>query len=510
MEVTLGYLLRRNANKFPDKEAIIYGEKRISYRELNCRTNKRANAIIRLGIKKGDHIATLFPNCNEGIETFYALFKIGAIPIPINIRLSIQEMIDIINHSDASFFIFHEDFVNISDNILNGCKSIKMAICSGKNVPEKFISFEHIFEEAPDSEPEEVVSEDDVACIIYTAGTTGRPKGVLLTHKNSIWAAINAVIDTDNKPEYKVLLVFPLFHVAAYTLLNTNIFIGCTTVIIKSFDPKLVLETIEREKTNRMTFPPTVWNFILRVPDLNKYDLSSVRSISSGAESMPYEIKKRLVEIFPNAKMGESYGMTESTGTISTIKPEDVMRKYNSVGKPFTNVEVRIVDQEDRDVRVREIGEIVFKGPTMMKGYYKEPEMTKEALRGGWMHTGDLGWFDEEGFLYIVDRKKDLIISGGENIYPKEVEDVIYRHPKVLEVAVIGLPDPVWGERVHAVVVPKDNEQLSEQEIIEFCKDKIASFKKPKSVSFVNRLPRNSAGKILKNVLKEQLKSKPE
>jgi len=253
-----------------------------------------------------------------------------------------------------------------------------------------------------------------------------------------------------------------------------------------------------------MTFPPTVWNFILHLPGIDKYRRDSVRSISSGAEAMPMETKRRLMEVFPNAKIGESYGMTESTATITTCKPEDVERKFASVGKPFTNVEIRLVDELGNDVHHGEVGEILFRGPTMMKGYYKDPEATAEAIREGWMHTGDLGRLDDEGFLYIVDRKKDMIISGGENIYPREIEEVLYQHPKVLEAAVIGLPDPVWGEKVHAVVVPKEGEVLTKEEIIEFCKERIASFKKPKSVSFVDRLPRNPAGKVLKTVLRKE------
>jgi acyl-CoA synthetase (AMP-forming)/AMP-acid ligase II len=504
MEVNLGYLLRRNAFKFPDKEAIVFEDRRITYRQFNARTNQRANALLEMGIKKGDHVATMFLNCNEVLETFYALFKIGAVPVPLNIRLSSKELIYIIDHSDSTSIILSGDFKNLVESIRPECKKIRNILCTGTDIPESMIPFDELTDKSSIDEPDEKVNEEDVACLLYTAGTTGRPKGVIITHRNSVWAAVNAVLDTDNRPEYKVLLVFPLYHAAAYTLVNTNIFIGCTTVLLKSFDPRLVMETVERERINRMTFPPTVWNFILQIPDLEKYKRDSVRSISSGAEAMPMETKKRLIEVFPNAKIGESYGMTESTATITTCKPEDVERKFSSVGKPFTNVEIRLVDENGNDVPKGEVGEILFRGPTMMKGYYKDPEATSEAIRGGWLHTGDLGRLDDEGFLYIVDRKKDMIISGGENIYPREIEEVLYQHPKVLEAAVIGLPDPIWGEKVHAIVVPKEGELLTEEEIINFCKDRIASFKKPKSVSFVERLPRNPAGKVLKTVLRKQ------
>lgn len=508
MEVNLGYLLRRSSSKYPDKEAIVFEGRRITYREFNLRTNQRANALLELGIKKGDHVATLFLNCNEVMETFYALFKIGAVAVPLNVRLSAKELVYIINHSDSSTLIFAEEFTPLVESIRGDCKGLKNILCAGKNLLKDAISFDEISNKALSSEPEDRVLEEDLACILYTAGTTGMPKGVMITHKNSVWAAANVVMDTDNRPEYRVLMVFPLYHSAAYTLMNTNIFIGCTTVLMKSFNPALVMETVEKERINRMTFPPTVWNFILQLPDLNRYNRDSVKSISTGAEAMPLETKKRLMDAFPNARLGESYGMTESTATITTCKPEDMLLRPSSVGRPFTNMEVRVVDESGNDLGPNEVGEIIFRGPTMMKGYYKDEEGTAKAIRSGWMYTGDLGYLDKDGFLYISGRKKDIIISGGENIYPGEIEDVLYQHPDILEAAVIGLPDPVWGERVHAVVVPKEGANLTEEEIIEFCKERIASFKKPKSVSFVDRLPRNAAGKILKSVLKERYSKK--
>jgi fatty-acyl-CoA synthase len=275
-------------------------------------------------------------------------------------------------------------------------------------------------------------------------------------------------------------------------------------VIMRSFDPKRVMELIGEEKINRMTFPPTVWNFILQLPDLDQYDTHAVRALSSGAESMPLETKKKLLALFPNAGLGETYGMTESAASITTLHPRDVLRKMASVGKPFVNVETRLVDEYDQDVKKGEVGEILARGPSIMVGYYKDPESTSQTLKGGWLHTGDLGRLDEEGYLYIVDRKKDMIISGGENIYPREIEEILYAHPKILEAAVIGLPDPTWGERIHAVVALKEGELLTEQEVIDYCKAHIASFKKPKSVEFVDRLPRSSAGKVLKRILKER------
>jgi acyl-CoA synthetase (AMP-forming)/AMP-acid ligase II len=342
-----------------------------------------------------------------------------------------------------------------------------------------------------------------VACILYTAGTTGRPKGVLLSHANCVWASVNIGVDVDIQWDYRVLLVFPLYHAAAFIIAISNLYMGCTNVSMRTFDPKGVMELIGREQINRMTFPPTVWNFILQLPDLDQYDTASVRSLSSGAEAMPVETKRKLLELFPNAKLGETYGMTESAATITTLNPEHVLTKMASVGKPFVNVEIRLVDGDGRDVAQGQVGEILFRGPNTMMGYYKDPEATRETLKDGWLHTGDLGRLDDEGFLYIVDRKKDMIITGGENIFPREIEEVLYAHPKILEAAVIGVPDPEWGEKIHAVVALKEGQRLTEQEIIDYTVEHIASFKKPKSVQFVDRLPRSAAGKVLKRVLKE-------
>jgi acyl-CoA synthetase (AMP-forming)/AMP-acid ligase II len=273
---------------------------------------------------------------------------------------------------------------------------------------------------------------------------------------------------------------------------------------MKVFDPQRVLELMENEKIDKMVFPPTVWNFILQIPDVKKRDTSSVRSIASGAEAMPLETKKKLLDLFPNAKLGETYGMTECAATITSLKSEYALQKLDSVGQAFTNVELKLVDDNEREVKLGEVGEILVRGPHVMVGYYKDEDATREALKNGWLHTGDLGIMDKQGFLKIVDRKKDMIVTGAENIYPREIEEVLYRHPKILEAAVVGLKDAEWGERVHAVVALKDGKIMTKEEVIEYCKENLASFKKPKSVEFIDRLPRSSAGKVLKRVLRDQ------
>ncbi len=503
IQMTIPYLLKRAAFKCPSREAIVCEAGRWTYGQWETNANKRAWALAQHGIKKGDHVATIFLNGREVLETYMALMKLGAVVVPLNVRLAPSELHYIIDHSDASSMILASDFEPSIRQIMRDLPKVKKYFVCGGEAPTDMISVEDTYAGQPDEEPRIEIREEDIACILYTAGTTGRPKGVLLSHRNCIWGAVNIALNVDLQPEYRVLMVFPLFHAAAFMILVSNLFMGCTNVLMRAFDPKRVMEVVQEERINRMTFPPTVWNFILQLPDLRLYDTTSVRSISCGAESMPLETKNRLMDLFPSAGLGETYGMTESAATISNLKPADVLRKMASVGTPFVNVEIRLVDDEDRDVSQGDVGEILARGPNVMVGYYQDPDATAETLRGGWLHTGDLGRIDEEGFLYIVDRKKDMIISGGENIYPREIEEVLYAHPKILEAAVIGLPDPLWGERIHAVVALKEGEKLTGEEVIEFCRQRIASFKKPKSVQFVDRLPRSSTGKVLKRVLRE-------
>ncbi|MBU2548202.1 MAG: long-chain-fatty-acid--CoA ligase [Proteobacteria bacterium] len=503
-EITVPYLLKRAAFKHPHKEAIVSEAGRWTFQQWERNSNRLAHALARLGIGQGDHVATIFLNGREVLETYLALMKLGAIIVPLNVRLAPLELRYIVDHSDATTLILDAEFEPLIRKFKDDLLKVRQFIKVGGEPAEDMTALDGSWAGESDLAPETMIRETDTAAILYTGGTTGLPKGVILSHKNCIWASVNIFTGVDIQPDYRVLMVFPLYHAAAFLLLISDLFGGCTNVTMRSFDPTRVMELIEQEKINRMTFPPTVWNFILQLPDLDRYDTASVRALSSGAESIPLETKKGLLRLFPNAGLGETYGMTESTATITTLHPRDAMNKMASVGKPFMNVEIRLVDDDDREVRQGEVGEILARGPNIMEGYYREPEATAETMRGGWLHTGDLGRLDEDGFLYIVDRKKDMIISGGENIIPREIEEVLYTHPKILEAAVIGMPDPDWGERIHAVVALKEGERMTDREVVDYCLSRIASFKKPKSVDFVERLPRSAAGKVLKRVLRDQ------
>ncbi len=313
IKTTIPYLLKRAAFKHPDKEAIVSEKGRWTYAQWEANANKRAQAFAGRGIKKGDRVATIFLNGNEVLETYLALMKLGAVIVPLNVRLAPGELQYIIEHSGASSIILSDEFESPIREIKDGLQNVKQYFMSGGDVQEDMIPLEEIYHGEPDKDPSEALDGDDTACILYTAGTTGRPKGVLLSHRNCVWGAVNIAFNVNLEPEYRVLLVFPLYHAAAFIILIGNLFLGCTNVILKTFDPRRVMELIGEEKINRMTFPPTVWNFILQLPDLEKYDTMSVRAISSGAESMPLETKKKLLDLFPNGALGETYGMTESS-----------------------------------------------------------------------------------------------------------------------------------------------------------------------------------------------------
>jgi acyl-CoA synthetase (AMP-forming)/AMP-acid ligase II len=495
----------RSAHKHHDKVALVSheGEKR-TYRQLHTLSNGFANGLARLGIKKGDHIAILSLNCIEQLIAFFGILKIGGVVVPINTRLAEPEMEWIMDHADAVALIYSMDFEKQMKRLRPRLKGVNRYVIIGEGPPEDTLSFQEVLESGGEEDPPTEVFGDDVAFLLYTAGTTGKPKGALLTHNGFIWNCVNWVHEGVYREDDRCLQAFPLYHVAAIGSVLTYLYLGGTIYLKKAFDPRDCMETIEQERITRWAAAPTIFNMLLQVPGIEKYDTRSVTLIGSGAAVMPSETQRRLGEIFPKAEIFDTYGMTEASGGITTLAPEDFHRKVACVGKEHISVEIRVVDEKDRDVPPGTVGEVLFRGPNVMRGYYKDPASTEEALRGGWMHTGDLARLDEEGFLYIVDRKKDMIITGGENVYPREIEEVLYAHPEILEAAVIGLPDPAWGERIHAVVALKEGQSLTEQEIIDYCKAHIASFKKPKSVEFVDRLPRSPAGKVLKRILRER------
>jgi acyl-CoA synthetase (AMP-forming)/AMP-acid ligase II len=354
--------------------------------------------------------------------------------------------------------------------------------------------------------PASLVSENDPCQLMYTSGTTGKPKGATLTHRNILWNFYNTIWAREDKAGERAIIVGPLYHTAALNNhLTIQVALGGTSIIIRKFEPESLLQTIENEKATIVSGAPALFNMLLQHPNAHQYDTRSITKCTSGSDKLPMEIKKRLLKFFPNIKgVYDVYGLTEASPGISILNAADSMRKDGSVGKILPFVDARIVDKENNSLPPGEVGELICRGPNVMQGYHRNPRATGESIQNGWLFTGDLARMDDEGFLYIVDRKKEMIVSGGENIYPREIEEVIIRHPSVADVAVIGIPHPMWGETVKAFVVPGPGQIINEKEIIDFCKKYLASYKKPTVVTFLPEIPRNPSGKALKRLLKEE------
>jgi len=503
-------MLGRSVKFYPDKTAIAFEGSRHTYQEFNKRVNRLANALINLGVKEGDRVPVLQDNCHQYIELYFAIPKIGAVIVPLNYRLGTRELLHILNDIEPEVMFVGKDFLNVTDSIKPELKkSIRKYICI-EGPHEGMESYENLLGDSSETEVDCKVSEDDVAFQIYTSGTTGKPKGAMLTHRNVVSNTITATLERKRFEPDIYLGVVPVFHVAVENILQM-LYVGGTVILLKQFDPKTVLEMIERKKVTYVTLVPAMINFLLDYPDIDKYDLSSLSLLFYGASPMPVDRLKKAMAVFKCDFM-QTFGQTEASPMISILRPDDhipdgseeEVKRLASCGRRAFNVEVKIVDEDDNKVAAGEVGEILAKGHNVMKGYWNMPEETAKTLRNGWLHTGDMGRMDDEGYIYIVDRKKDMIISGGENIYPKEIEEVLYTHPSILEAAVIGVPDEKWGEAVKAVVVLKEGEKVTEDEIIEFCKKNLAGYKKPKSVNFIDTLPRTPSGKVLKPELREK------
>ncbi len=503
-ELVIGELVAKNARKYPEKFALKMGDHSLTYSQWNLRVNKLANSFSEAGIRHGDKVALLLYNSIEFMDCCYALAKLGAVSVPVNFRLVGSEIAYVVDNSDSVALVFDQSFEKVIDSVKDQMPQLKHFIeVPGPIEVPYALSFNELLSGGSEEEPYVMVSDNEPAVIMYTAGTTGKPKGAVLTHKNLVITALCALIERYQYSEKIYLNVAPLFHTAAFVGALRTIIRGGTVVIHRQYDPLDVLETIEKEKVSYTTMVPAMWKTLLEVPNLEAYDLSSLKVITTGGAPMSLDMKNKVLKLLPGVKLHDQFGQTEMSPTTTTLKPEDNLRKTDSVGKPIVGVEARVVDEEDNDVPVGQVGEIIYRGPGMLQGYYNDPDATKKAIVDGWFHSGDLVRMDEEGFVYVVGRKKDMIISGGENVYPAEVEEVLLRHEKILETAVIGIPSEKWGESVHAVVCPKAGETIIPEEIINYCATNMAGYKKPKSVAIMESLPRNAAGKVLKFKLRE-------
>jgi len=500
MNCTIGDMLTSTARKLPDKIAIICDDRQITYQELNARVNQLAHGLLQKGINKGSKVATLMYNSIELAEIYFALAKAGITGVPLNFRLTAPELYYIIENADATTLIIGEEFEATLDQLRPRLSKVEHFITVGKK-PQKVGEFYNLYHNQSNHEPDVKVKAEDESFIIYTSGTTGKPKGVILTHKNHIWNTINYTIAYQMEESDVELALTPMFHSSTMGRIFAYIFTGATFITSKRFDPVQVMELITKRKVTSITQTPTMYAALLNLKDKDCYHTDTVKRIVMGAAPVFPEMKGEIAQLFPHAGIFDLYGLTEASPGVTILKPNDPPDKIASVGKPMMSVKIKIVGEGGRELPSGKTGEIVCRGPNVMKGYYDNTVATQETLKEGWLYTGDVGRIDRDGYLYLTGRKKELIVSGGDNIYPAEVEAVLHQHPLILEAAVIGVPDEYWGESVKAIVVAKSGKAIDEQEVIEYCKSRLASYKKPKSVDFIDALPKNAAGKVMKDEL---------
>ena len=511
-------LLHASSNH-PNELALIENDHRYNYKELEIRTAKLKDSLKTLGVQKGDRVALLMLNDFRYVELMYAVTALGAIVVPLNIRFSVTENIYALNDAGAEVLFTHTEFLPALAVLKEQIPVIKHYVLAEDKDSSAFSEYPGLlsYEELLEKEPVEIldyngVEEDDVAGIFYTGGTTGRSKGVMLTHKNLQMTTFHVLMNLNYEKDDIYLHSGPMFHLADQASTFAVTLKGATHAILRMFTPKGTLEVIEKEKVTMSMLVPTMINMFLHSADFDKYDTTSLRTILYGGSPIPVDLLKLVKEQMPQTQLAQAYGMTESAAILTLLKPENHIvngteieeKRLVSCGQSVQTIELKIVDDAGNQLADNEIGEIIAKGPIIMKGYWNLPEETSKVFRDGWYYTGDLGYRDADGFYYIVDRAKDMIISGGENVYSVEVEQVLSSHPAVLECAVFGVPSEQWGEIVTAAVVLKGEMTATEEEIISFIRDEISDFKLPKSVMFFDELPKSGAGKILKRLIREQ------
>ncbi|GIX48517.1 MAG: fatty-acid--CoA ligase [Candidatus Tectimicrobiota bacterium] len=509
--MTLTQILERAVRYFPQQTACVAGDVRLTYRELHARVNRLANALRGLGVQPGDRVAVLSANSLPYLELYYATAALGAPIVPLNFRLAPAELAYILQDSGSSVLVVGEGHEALGAETLQRLEARPRLITTAPAGWAGAQAYEELLAQAsPDFTPV-AVAEDHLAGLFYTSGTTGHPKGVMLSHRNLMSNALHFLAAVQEEEGEVYLHCCPMFHLADGPTSHRITWLGGTHVILPGFDAEAVLEAIARERVTSLLLVPTMINFLVNHPRVTQYDLSSLRRICYGASPMPVELLRRAAKVF-GCPFIQLYGLTETSPLLTMMHPkylafegeEAKVRRLASCGRAVPGVEVRVVNARMEDVQPGEVGEIVARGPNVMRGYWNKPEETAAAFRDGWFCTGDLATVDAEQFIFIVDRKKDMIITGGENVYSTEVENVLYQHPAVLEAAVIGVPDERWGEAVLALVVLKPGMAATEAELIAHCRERIAHYKCPRRVEFRSEpFPKSGSGKILKTVLRE-------
>ena len=504
MNLYLTQGVHKGLREKPDATAITLGTQTRSYRELADRVARLAGALQAQGLQTEGRVGMLGINSIEYIEYFYATWWAGGVINPCNIRWSPQEVAYSLDDCDTQILLVDDMFAPMVPKLRELSKSLKVVIHCGKGpTPEGMLAYEDLLAQASPM-PDAGRAGADLAAIMYTGGTTGKPKGVMLSHLNLGISGLSTSTMAAREPGSIGVIAPPMFHVAACGVTILMMAKLVPIVVVPYFDEVMVMTAIEANRANDMFLVPTMIKRLIEHPRFAEFDLSSLKLLSYGASPMEAALLEQAMRAFPNAQFSQAYGMTELSPTIAVLQPQDHLpgprqaRMLRAAGRTAPIAEVRIVDGDDQDLPAGQVGEITARGPMVMMGYWNKPKETAEALRGGWMHTGDMGYMDEEGYLYVVDRLKDMIVSGGENVYSAEVENALAQMPQVFMSAVIGVPDDKWGERVHAVLHLREGETVTEAEVIAHCKGLIAGYKCPRTVEFRDSLPMSAAGKLQK------------
>jgi len=504
-DVNIGGILAKRAALHPDKEALfdVAANRRFTFDDLNRRANRFANALLGIGMKPGDRVALLCHNGHHYFEAIYGAAKAGIVLMPLNWRLTERELTHILLDGGATALMFSTDFAPVVKNLRDAGASASAVEhwIEIEGAQAAFAHHEALFDQASDAEPPPGIGDDDDLYIMYTSGTTGLPKGAVHTHRSQFWVAISSLSIRDVLGTDKMLHLLPMFHVGPLAGCVLALYRGCSQVVERRFDATRAWEIIQNEKISIMTVVPALLEAMLRVPDFKRFDYSAMRSLAAGGSPLSLTLLESYralgMEIF------QAYGLTEACGGVSLLNPRDAVRKTGWAGKPGLHTEVRIAGPDNATLPPNTVGEICVRGRQVMKGYWRNPAATASAIDAeGWLHTGDLGVLDEEGFIQVRGRVKDMIISGGENVYPAEIESVLVQHPGIKDVAVIGRPSPKWGESAFAVVV-KAAPDVTERDLLAFCEGKLAGFKRPRGIAFMDELPRNASNKVLKTKLRE-------
>lgn len=497
-------LFKQQVERTPETTAVVFQEKETTWREIDSLSNRFAGGLMALGMKKGDRVAAILTNSIEFIAAYLALLKNGGIFVPLNPQLTPAHIKYALNHSESSILLCNNEIVPIIDGLRPELNYTRQIISvDGGGSSGGTLSFEEVVAKGRDEVPDVPLTDADIAIFLYTAGTTGDPKGVVHTHFNCGFVAQHWAEAFRMGPGKSALMVMPLFHSAGLHCSTLPALVsGTTTVMTDRFNTQWCFEAIQKYRIIIFGFVPAMATLFINYPDFEKYDLSSVKTFMIGGAIVPYELLKKWREKFPDLYIFNAFGQTESCPWCTGKWDVDILEKPRSIGKPWDTVDLKILDNDEKELPPGEIGEIVYRSPSAMKEYYKDSELTAKTLKNGWIFSGDMGYVDKDGYVFIVDRKKDIIIRGGENISSMEVEEVLHEHPAVLEASAIGAPDDLMGETVMAVVVKRPGFELTEEDLIGFCAKRLERFKVPTRVEFLDVLPRNPGGKVLKRELK--------